>query len=88
MKTPQVPAMAGMTPLGLPEPSRISLGNLDTRRGRQMIEWIAMNDDSGSHDEVQTISEYITVTMLSHIYSVDRMAIARKVRQIRDNEGL
>lgn len=52
-----------------------------------MIEWIAMNDDSGAGDNVETISEYISVTMLSHVYGVNRLVIAEKIKAIRDLEG-
>jgi hypothetical protein len=64
------------------------MGNLDTKRGRQMVEWIAMNDNSGSGDDAEAISSYVTVAMLWHIYGVDRMIIARRIVQIRQQEGL
>lgn len=64
------------------------LGNLDTRRGRQFIEWIALNDDSGSGDNAETISGYVTVMMLSHVYGVNNLAIAEAIRQIRLTHSL
>ena len=65
-----------------------TIGSLNTRRGRQMIEWIAMNDQSGAHDDVETISGYVTVVMLSHIYGVPTRNIADNIKQIRDSENL
>ncbi len=62
----------------------MKLGNLNTRRGRQLIEWIALNDESGAGDNVETISEYVSVTMLAHVYGVPRRTIAEAVKAIRE----
>ena len=61
----------------------MSLGNLNTRRGRQLIEWIALNDNPGNGDDLEAVAGYVTVTMLSHIYGVNRLTIAEKIQQIR-----
>jgi hypothetical protein len=67
---------------------RSALGNLRTRRGQQLIEWIAMNDSPASADTKATISGYLTVAMLAQVYGVKPLAIAMEIERIRKEENL
>ena len=52
---------------------------LRTRRGIQLVDWIASNDNDGNGDGLEEVASYITVTMLAHTYNVRRAAIARAI---------
>ena len=54
---------------------------LQTRRGKQFITWIAMNDDDSIDAEV--VACYMTVAMLAHVYNVKRIDLAREIVNIR-----
>lgn len=58
--------------------------NLDTRRGRDLIGWIAVNDNAGSDDTAEDIAGYLTTTMLAHVYDVPNIEIARAILAIRE----
>lgn len=61
--------------------------NLDTRRGRELVNWIVMNDNPGDDDPAEEVAGYLTVVMLSHVYDVPALAIAECVVAIRKFES-
>ncbi len=56
---------------------------LDTRRGRELIVWIALNDNSGNGDSLLEVAGYVSVVMLAHVYDVPAIKIAEAVMKIR-----
>ncbi len=56
-----------------------------SRKYRQLVEWIALNDDAVERDET-TISESLTVTMLAHCFNVKNELVALDVLQFRGHE--
>ena len=53
-----------------------------SRRYRQYVEWIAMNDDVVTMD-LEVIAGYLTVTMLAHVNNLDRDRVAHDVLFVR-----
>lgn len=43
---------------------------MKSNRYYQGVSWIALNDNSGSDDDVQKISEYISTTLLADLFNV------------------
>jgi len=59
-----------------------------TRRLRQMVEWIAFNDNSGNGDTEEGISQYVTTVMLAHVYDVAYNRLAYEIAEVRRANGL
>jgi len=59
---------------------------LDTRRGRELVRWIAYNDNPGDRDPVHVLAGYLTVVMLAHVYGASPTAIAEAVEKLREEE--
>lgn len=56
---------------------------LQTRRGRQLVRWIAFNDNVGDNDGIEALASYLTVQMLAQTYSVPAKEIAAEILRIR-----
>jgi len=55
---------------------------LQTRRGRQLVHWIADNDnDAEMHRD--TVASQMTVKMLAHVYGIESTMIANEIIRIR-----
>lgn len=54
-----------------------------SRKYRQLVEWIAFNDNSGENDSLDDVSGYITVVMLSHCYKLPSIKVAEDVLACR-----
>jgi len=58
-----------------------------SRRYRQYVEWIALNDNDGGGDDLEAISGYCTTVMLAHVNSIPSRRVAADVVAIRLQEG-
>lgn len=54
-----------------------------TRRLVQLIEWIAFNDDDANETDEQRASEYVTTTMLAHVYGLSPRALGHTIIGMR-----
>ena len=56
---------------------------LNTRRGRELVQWIADMDNNGDDEDWYALAGYISVTMLAHVYRVPAIQIAKTVWMLR-----
>lgn len=54
-----------------------------SRKYRQLVKWIADMDNSGSGDNLEEVSGYVTVVMLAHCYNLKCMQVAEDVMAYR-----
>ena len=54
-----------------------------TRRGCQLVRWIAENDNPGDDEHIDALMGYLTVVMLAHVYDVAPVQIAETVYELR-----
>ena len=54
-----------------------------SRRYRQLIEWIADNDNPGDNDPLDAVAGYLTVTMLAHTFNLKKTDVAADVLLLR-----
>ncbi len=54
---------------------------------RATIEWIALNDDPASGDEVDVIEGYISVQLTGYIFGKDPLQVAKEVFRHRERSG-
>lgn len=68
--------MTTTTPVRWPAP-------LNTRRGRDLVQWIADMDNAGDDESPEAIAGYTTVVMLAQTYGVPGDVIGRLVWELR-----
>ena len=54
-----------------------------SRKYRQLVEWIALNDNSGGGDTTEEVAGYVTTVMLAHCYNLNNQVVAEDVMQYR-----
>ena len=59
----------------------------ESRKYRQLVWWIALNDAPGDASPLEELSGYLTVTMLAHCYNLPSLKVAKDVQAVRDYEA-
>ena len=57
-----------------------------SRKYDRLIEWIALNDNTGDDEPIDVLAGSLTVTMIAHCYDVDNKRVAADVYAIRHPE--
>lgn len=59
-----------------------------SRRYRQYVEWVAMNDNDGANDSPEEIAGYVTTVMIAQVNGLKPERVAEDVANIRRANGV